>query len=332
MSDVVQDPQARLAAGVIGVGSMGRNHARVYDDLAETRLAGIYDADRERSEAVAEEFDTSAREIDALLDVVDLVSIAVPTEYHFELARRAIQAGVDILVEKPFVQDLDRGRALVRMADRHDVTIQIGHVERFNPTVSVLSQVVEDLDVIAIEAERLGPPPERNIPDSAVMDLMIHDVDLVWSLLDGSVESCSGYETADGRYAVGTLEFDTDALCTLTASRVSREQVRTLSVSAQDCRVKADLLEQRVEVHRKSDPKYAARDESDCRGGDVVEHVSVADGEPLERELRSFARTVDEDGTPTVSGEDGLRVLEMTRAIEESTDGVDTEPLAPHSD
>ncbi|WP_257300309.1 Gfo/Idh/MocA family protein [Haloarchaeobius sp. FL176] len=332
MSEDGTTPSQPLAAGVVGVGSMGRNHARVYDELGTTRLAGVYDADRDRSESVASEFDTSARKVDALLDVVDVVSIAVPTEYHFELARRAVHAGVDVLVEKPFVEDIDRGRALVRLADQHDVAIQIGHVERFNPTVSVLRDIVEELEVIAVDGKRLGPPPERRIPDSAVMDLMIHDVDLVWSLLDGSVDTCSGYQTADGRHAVGTLEFDTDTLCTLTASRVSREEVRRISVSAKECRVTADLLEQTVEVHRKSEPEYASGEVADCRGGEVVEQVSVADDEPLERELRSFTRTVLEDGTPTVSGEEGLRVLEMTRAIEEATDRQTAEQLSFASD
>lgn len=306
-----------VRAGVVGVGSMGQNHARVYDSLSGVSLVGVADADESQAAAVASACGTTAVEDDVLFEHSDVVSISVPTQYHYDITRRALEAGVDVLVEKPFVAEPAEGRELIECAERNDAIIQVGHVERFNPVVEALERIVSNLDVIATHAQRLSPPPDRDIDDTATMDLMIHDIDLVRTLVDGSVESCGAFGAANGRYAVGTLQFDSGVVSNLTASRVTQEEVRQLTVSAKTCRVKADLLEQTVEIHRESAAEFADDiGDVDCRGEDVVEQIAVRDAEPLERELRAFVDAARTGAEPRVTGDDGLRVLEIAQAVE----------------
>ncbi|QLG60392.1 Gfo/Idh/MocA family protein [Halorarum salinum] len=306
-----------LRAGVIGVGSMGQNHARVYDEIRPTTLAGVFDVDDGRAETVAREHGTAAMSLPDLFEAVDVVSVAVPTEYHFEMAREAIEHGVDVLVEKPFVATPDEGEELLALAERAGVTVQVGHIERFNPAVVALREFVDDLDVISVSAERLGPPLEREIDDSVVMDLMIHDVDIVLDLVEGELASIDAVGTEEGRYASANLAFDSGVVGHLTASRVTQEKVRGLTISARDCRVKVDYIDQTVEIHRASAPEYL-REEGNVhfRHENLVERVTVDRREPLKEELRSFADAAANGTEPVVTGEDGLRVLEATSTID----------------
>lgn len=147
--------------GVIGVGTMGQHHVRVYNELHGVELVGIADADAERAAEIATEYSTQSFDVDELIDRVDAVTIAVPTKFHYDLAQQCLDAGVDMLIEKPIVENPEHGRALIRDAERADATLQVGHIERHNPVVKTLEEIVPDLDVIAIEAERLGPTPDR---------------------------------------------------------------------------------------------------------------------------------------------------------------------------
>lgn len=134
---------------------MGNHHVRVYDEFPGAELAGVTDADPERAEAIAAEYSTETFDVDELIDRIDVATVTVLTEYHYEVTRRCIDVGVDVLVKKPIFGDPDRGRELVRAAERADVALQVGHVERYNPVVETLEDIVPDLDVIAVEAERL---------------------------------------------------------------------------------------------------------------------------------------------------------------------------------
>jgi len=185
-----------LPVGVIGVGSMGRQHARVYAELPGASLVGVADDDPERAGSVAREYGTRAMSVGDLLSSVAAVSIAIPDEYHYDVARRALDAGVHVLVEKPFVTDPEDGRELVAMADRAGLTLQVGHVERFNPAVQTLADVLVDEDVISIEADRLGPPLDREV-GGPVRDLMIHDIDVVCALLEEDVRSVEATTAGD---------------------------------------------------------------------------------------------------------------------------------------
>ncbi|AGB39249.1 Gfo/Idh/MocA family protein [Natronococcus occultus] len=307
---------SRLAVGVIGVGTMGQHHARVYDDLEDATLAGVFDVDADRANAVADRHGTAAVGLETLLGRADAVSVAVPTAHHLEVARSCLEAGVPILVEKPIVGDLADGRTLRRLAEAAGVTVQVGHVERFNPAVETLAGLLEDLSVIDITARRLGPPPERPIADSAVTDLMIHDIDVVRALLEDDPVDVAGCGVAGDRHAGALLEFP-DAMASLTASRLTQRKVRTLEVTTEECLVAVDYLDQSVEIHRRSIPEYVERDEGvRFRHERLIERVRVPNEEPLRRELASFLEAVRTDSTPEVTVDDGLAALEIARRIE----------------
>ncbi|WP_336035070.1 Gfo/Idh/MocA family oxidoreductase [Halobacterium yunchengense] len=307
---------APLRAGVVGVGSMGRNHARVYRELAATELVGVADADAAAADRVAAEYDTAACETAELLARADVVSVAVPTPAHADVVADCIDAGVHVLVEKPFVADPERGRELAAAADRAGVAIQVGHVERFNPAVRTLSTIVPDLDVVAVTAERLGPPADRDIKASVVYDLMIHDLDVVCAVLEDTPASVSATGTADGEYATATCGFDGGVVASLTASRVTQQKVRRLAVTAEQCRVTLDFLDQSVEIHRSSAPEYVAADgDLRHRVESVVERPLVEHAEPLKRELAAFAEAVRDGTEPLVTAEDGVRAVELASRV-----------------
>lgn len=303
--------------GVIGVGSMGQNHARVYRELPGAQLVGVHDADRSRAADVAAEYGTTGREMGELLARCAAVSVAVPTRYHYETVRECIDAGVDVLVEKPFVADPEAGRRLVEFADERDVVLQVGHVERFNPAVQSLLELAADLEVHAVDAHRLGPPVDRQIEESVVRDLMIHDVDVLLALLGGEVAHVDAVGTSGGEYASANLRFDSGVVGQLTASRLTQEKVRRLTLSATDCRVTVDYIDQSIEISRQSAPEYVREDGGvTYRHESVRERVSAEQREPLKAELDAFLDAARTGAEPVVTGEDGLRALELTRHID----------------
>ncbi len=315
----------RISVGVIGVGSMGAHHARAYTELPQTTLVGIADQDTDAANSVATEYGTQVLAQSALLDRVDAVSIAVPTAAHAEVARSAIDVGVDILIEKPFVRDPAVGRDLIERATENDVLIQVGHVERFNPAIQTLSDVLADRDVIAVDARRLGPPVDRSIDRSVAYDLMIHDVDILLALLEGAPQSISAVGCHDNRHVTSTLQFDQEIVGTVTASRLTQQKVRECWITASDCLVVVDYIEQTVQIHRHSVPEYVDTDDGvRYRHESITERPTVESGEPLKNELEAFAEAVRERSEPPVSGIDGLRAVEVVRRI----DSLATDPTS----
>jgi predicted dehydrogenase len=306
-------------AAVIGVGNMGRHHARVYSELPGVNLVGVFDVNDEQAREVAEDHNTRAMNMEALLHAADVASIAVPTQYHADIADQCIDHGVDVLVEKPFVDDLPEGRALLDRADEAGLTVQVGHVERFNPAIRALSDIVADLDVIAVETQRLGPPPEdRQLDQSAVLDLMIHDIDVVLAIMGEDPDDVTARGVKSNQYATANLDFGDGTVASLTASRVTQQRVRKLAITAEECRVNVDYIDRSVEIHRHSLPEYI-EDNGDLRyrHESIVERPTVETGEPLKNQLKSFVTAATTDADPVVSGEDGLRVLEVAREIDD---------------
>ena len=318
------EPTARadagpLAVGVVGVGSMGRHHARVLAELPGTDLVGVADADRDHADTVADQYDTAVMATDDLLAAVDAVSVAVPTRYHADVVADAIRHGTHVLVEKPFVEDIDDGRALVRRAEKRGIVVQVGHVERFNPAVRTLEDVVTDLDIVAIDARRLGPPIDRGGEDGVVNDLMIHDIDVVCSIAGSEVRSVTAGRAPDDPYVSAALTFENDVFATLTASRVTQQKIRELSIDARSCRVHVDYIAQTVRIHRHSIPEYVEIDgDVRYRHESITERPTVDNGEPLKHELSAFVEAASAGTTPPVTGEDGLRALELAHRIERS--------------
>ncbi|KAB1185103.1 MULTISPECIES: Gfo/Idh/MocA family protein [Haloferax] len=305
-----------VAAGVIGVGSMGTNHARVYSELRNVELIGVADADMARAMAVAADFGTEAFTIDELLDKVDVVTVAVPTPYHESVTRKCIEAGVHTLVEKPFVEELDAGEELAALATWHGVTLQVGHIERFNPAVRALDKILDGVEPIAITANRLGPPLNRDVDDGVIMDLMIHDIDIILSLVDSEIETLSATSAADEQYATAQLTFANGVIGTLTASRLTQQKTRTLDITARDRLIRVDYVNQSIQIFRQSRPDYL-RDNGNIRYRHevVMEQPMIEAGEPLKHELESFIEAAMEGGPVVVSADDGLRAVDVAQRI-----------------
>ena len=311
------DATAPTRVGVVGVGSMGRNHTRVYRELADAELVGVADMDREAAERVAGEYGTVAYDTDDLLSAVDAVSVAVPTTAHAPVLERCLDAGVHALVEKPFVDDLAVGRDLASRAEEAGLTLQVGHVERFNPAVRTLLRILPELNVVAVDARRLGPPLDRDLDGSVVTDLMIHDIDVVNAVVDARPRTLGATGAADGDYATAQCVYDDDTVATFTASRVTRRKTRRLEITARECLVVVDYLSQSVEIHRGDHPEYVeANGTIRHRTESVIERPFVETGEPLKGELSSFVAAVRDGTEPEVTAEDGLRAVEFARQIE----------------
>jgi predicted dehydrogenase len=308
----------RPKAGVIGVGSMGQHHARVYSELADVDLVGICDVDADRAASVAARNDARTLSREALIDAVDLVSIAVPTEFHCEVARECIERGVHVLIEKPFVAEREAGEELASLAAEREVRVQVGHIERFNPAVAAVRDRIEGSDLIAIDARRLSPPLDRDVSDSAAFDLMIHDIDVLFSLVGDDLTALNGLGTCGNRYIDAQMGFESGVVASLTASRITQEKVRELSITTAESWIVVDYLDQSIEMHRHSLPEYIEEQgELRYRHEGIVERPMVESAEPLRRELEAFVECVTTGREPEVTAADGLRALDVAKRIDD---------------
>ncbi|QFU84934.1 Gfo/Idh/MocA family protein [Natronorubrum aibiense] len=310
-------PSSRpIKAGVIGVGSMGANHARVYSELPTVDLSCVTDHDDAVAHRIADEYETEAVPFETVLERCDVVTVAVPTQAHHDVVSTCLEADVHVLVEKPIAETVEQGRALAQLARDRGLVLQVGHIERFNPAVQTVADLIDDLEVISLEAERLGPPIDRTAPGNVIFDLMVHDVDIVDSLLGDRPDSVSAMGTDGGQYATATMEYG-DVVASLTASRVTQKKVRTLTVTARDCLVEVDYLQQSVLIHRDSYPEYLIDDGTRrYRHESVVERPRVDNGEPLRHELEAFVEAARTGSEPVVTAEDGIEALETVQLID----------------
>jgi predicted dehydrogenase len=301
-----------LRAGVIGVGHLGRHHARLFATLPGTRLVGVVDSDRSRAEEIARRHD--ARVFDdpeSLAREVDLASVAASTTAHEELAAPLLDAGVATLVEKPIAADTAAGARLVELARSKGVPLAVGHIERSNPAVAALAERVREPRFL--EIHRLAPFKPRSLDVDVVLDLMIHDLDLCRFLLPGAEVvslDASGTAALTDHIDIASvrIRFDNGAAANITASRISLEPVRRLRVFERGSYLSCDTGNNRLAVFRV--------DRSDPAAPQVkMEPVDVPVVEPLAAELSAFVAAVRDGGPVPCSGEDGLRALELALTI-----------------
>jgi predicted dehydrogenase len=302
---------------------MGQYHLLAYAELWDIELAGVVDADRERAAQVAAYYDTRAL-VDHrdLIGRVDLASVAVPTEQHFKIAADLLEAGVGVLVEKPIAPTLEEARELFAIARRSGAVLHVGHVERFNGAVQELKKIVER--PILIESRRLGPFTPRVQKDSVVMDLMIHDLDIVLGLVESSPRRLtamgSSVMSAAPDVANVQIGFESGTIALLTASRTTEEKIRTLAVTQPDAYVVLDYAEQDIRIHRRAAQEYTLNRESiRYRRASFVEHVQVHKDNPLKLEILHLVRAVRRaragEGVVLAETED-VRSLAMALEIE----------------
>jgi predicted dehydrogenase len=309
----------RVRVGVIGVGTMGERHVRVYaNGLRQVDLIGIADLNPERGRAVAANYDTRYfADYHDLLKEIDAVSIVTTTPAHFSLAMEALQQGVHVLIEKPLTETLAQGEQLVAEAARRGKILQVGHIERFNPAFTELKNVTEGMRLVAVHVRRLSPFETSNTDVDVIRDLMIHDLDLVVNLVGNNLEGLSAWgrslTTATTDHAVANLSFRSGPIATLVASRITEQKVRSIEVIAEGAYIEADLLGKSLLIHRRTFHRFFGADK--YRQESVIERIHVPVAEPLLLELRHFTECIIEGKTPQVSGKDGLYALQLAQAI-----------------
>ena len=311
----------RLRAGVVGVGYLGRFHALKYAAHPDVDLVAVADVDGDRCRAVATE--VGAEAIDdprALLGRVDCVSVAVNTQYHYAVARELLDAGVDVLVEKPLTTTVEEGKDLLERAVRGQRVLQVGHLERFNPAIRAIEGMVTQPRFI--ECQRLAPFTERGTDVDVVLDVMIHDIDLLLAMVPSPLRAVEAVGvpvlTPSVDIANARLRFANGCIANVTASRVSLKRERKFRIFQGNAYFSIDFDQRQVRVCRR---------ESDAEGRATltVEQLAVAEGDALANEIAAFVQAVRARETPTVTGWDGLRALEVAHVVRES---VETEARA----
>lgn len=310
-----------IRVGVVGVGHLGSHHARIYSGLPFCRLAGVADIEKSRAEEVARKHNCQAFfEARPLFPEVDCLSIAVPTPAHYEIARAALEAGLDVLIEKPICSSTSQAAKLVELAQRKKRLLQVGHVERFNGAVErVIGQVKAPRFV---EAMRLSPFGGRGLETSVVLELMIHDIDLVLSFVGEEPKEMKaiGVPVLSGEVDIANarLEFPSGCVANLTASRVSRERMRKIRIFQPDAYISLDYLKEEAAVYKRKLGVKLTTEEAVAKGleGLVDFQLLRGDGEePLKKELTSFLNAVETRSLPVVSGEDGLSALRVALQV-----------------
>jgi predicted dehydrogenase len=303
-----------LRTAVVGVGYLGRFHAEKYAANPGAELVGVVDVDGERARAVAAELGAEPlTDHRALAGRIDCASVAVPTNRHYQVARDLLEAGIDVLVEKPVTTTVEEAKALVELAVRGGRVLQVGHLERFNPAVLALEGLLTQPRFI--ECHRLAPFTERGTDVDVVTDLMIHDLDVILSMVPSALRSVEAVGvpvlTSSVDIANARLRFANGCIANVTASRVSLKRERKLRIFQADAYLAVDYDKRRVRICRREP-------DADGQAALVLEEREVPEGDALELEVAAFLRAVREREAPTVSGWDGLRALEVVEVIRES--------------
>jgi predicted dehydrogenase len=317
----------RLRVGVIGTGALGYHHARLLRRMDGAEFAGIYDINPERAAQVARELETVAHpSLDALLGVVDAVSIAVPTPAHTEVGLAVLSRGIAALIEKPLADSLEGAEALVREATQRGVVLQVGHVERFNRAVRAAAPYLAEPRFL--QTERLAPFQPRGTDVAVILDLMIHDLDLILELVRSEVREvrATGVPvlTPHVDIANARVEFANGAVALVTASRISRERTRKLRIFQPTGYFSLDLAQGSGHFHRL---KPGWQGMGARRIEDIVEAVRLEapEAEPLKLELESFLRAVRGESEVVVSGAAGAQALALAWRVAEA---IQASPLA----
>jgi predicted dehydrogenase len=296
-----------LRVGVVGVGVMGANHARVLAELPGVALVGIADPDVRQTDFVSGILGCPVvTEVKQLIDLgVDAISIAAPTHLHRDIALTCIDAGIDILVEKPIASSVEEGHEIVAAARKAGVTLMVGHVERFNPAVAAIKEALRGEDILSIAITRVGPFPPRMSNVGVVIDLAVHDIDLIKWFTGSEIVEVQPQLTSvmAEREDIALLQFRTASgvLAHINTNWLTPFKARTVHVATKRKYVMGDLLTRQVTecFGFQPDGSYSMR------------HLSVGHAEPLRAELVAFVNAVRSGATPPVSGEDGVASLEI---------------------
>ena len=295
-----------VKVGVAGVGHMGKEHARIYAESKEAELVGVHDSNPDTAKKIAEKYRTRAfSSLEEMVDSVEAASIVTPTTTHLAIAAPFLKKGKHVLVEKPIAMDTAEARELVNLADQNGAKLAVGHVERFNPVLAALEERLGRPRFI--EAHRLSPYPGRSTDIGVVMDLMIHDLEIILHLVRSPVTSVDavgvpvlskGEDIANAR-----IRFANGCVANLTTSRISPEKLRKIRVFQDDAYLSLDYMKQEGEIYKRLDGKIT-RDK-----------IPVMKGEPLKNQLEEFLDNVRHGTDPRVGGSHGFEALKLASQI-----------------
>ncbi len=312
-----------IKVGVVGVGRIGEHHLRNYSSLRSVQLKGIFDSDMAKAERLAGKYGSKAYvTMDALLDDCDAVSICVPTVAHHDTLLKVAERGVHALVEKPISLNVEDADRMIEAAKRNGITFMVGHVERFNPVILTVREIIDPDKIVYIEGQRLGPFSASGTEIGVVNDLMIHDIDVVHSVIDSKVSDVSSRlvkvfsETED--IANAQITYANGMTAVLTASRVTNYRVRVLNITLKDTYISADYQTQEVLVRSGLQPEYIGGKHVSYKQVSAMEIPYVQRREPLQLELTHFVECLTEGKTPDVTGETGKKNLEVALRILQS--------------
>ncbi len=317
--------------GVVGVGRLGSLHAKLYREVAGAAFAGVYDSDAQRAQTVAHEHGVTAfSSFEELLAACEAVNIAVPTSSHFELARQALLAKRHVFIEKPITATVEEARELIALAQTQGRVLQVGHIERFNAALRALHDF--PLAPKFIESHRMASFDPRGTDVAVVLDLMIHDIDIILSLVKSPLTRVDANGVAvvslEPDIANARLQFANGCVANVTASRISQKKMRKMRLFQRDAYVSIDFLQGLSEVFRLVTPEEASgkftfpvvlgKLEQGARPRHILyEKLDAPEGNALQMELDSFVAAIQNHTPPPVTGEDGLRALEVATAITE---------------
>jgi len=313
-----------IRIGVIGVGNMGQHHTRVLSLMKDVEFIGISDVNVELGLDTASKYRVKFFEhYQDMLAHVDAVCVAVPTRLHHSVGMACLQAGVHTLIEKPIAASILEAESLVNAAAESHCILQVGHIERFNPAFLELSKILTTEELLAIEAHRMSPYSQRANDVSVVLDLMIHDIDLLLELVgtpvvkltaSGSRASGSGYLD----YVTATLGFASGIVATLTASKVTHRKIRRIVAHCKSSLTEADFLNNEILIHRQTTANCTADyGQVLYRQDGLIEKVYTSNIEPLHAELEHFVYCVRGGDQPSVGGEQALKALRLASLIEQ---------------
>lgn len=310
----------KINISIIGVGRMGQFHLNVINQINSINLSGIYDADEKHLNEISNKYNlNSFKSLDEAIDRCEAVIIASPTKFHFDIAKKSVQKGKHVLVEKPMTENFIQAEELEAIVKEKNIIFQVGHVERFNGAVQELHHIIEN--PYLIEARRLAPFTPRITDVGVVFDIMIHDLDIVTSLVKKPLMrfSASGkrIKTKNEDIASALLEFEGNTIATINASRVTQEKIRTLAISSEEAHFILDYATQDITIHRQaaSQSKIKTSIGINYTQESIIERVFIHRDNPLKLEDEHFANCILGKDKKLVSIEDDVRTIKLTEDI-----------------
>ncbi len=301
----------KLKVAVIGVGSLGQHHARVYAEMEDVALVGVVDQDLNRAKEIAAKYDCEAyHEIDPLFGHIDAASVVVPTLYHHPVSKRLLEQGVHLLLEKPMTTTLAEADELIALSEQSGALLQIGHIEQFNAGVRALKKHLSQPRFF--ECHRIGPFVGRGTDVHVILDLMIHDLDIILSLVPSELSEIRAVGTSvltpQIDIANVRLAFENGCVANITASRVSQEKLRKIRIFQSDAYFSLDYMAQAMVIYRREI-------QADGTPTIKVEKIAAEKEESLKAELAAFIQSVRTQSTPQISGREGRRALDLALRI-----------------